>query len=189
MEWDEAQHFPQEALAKLAPLGFMGVVIPEEYGGAGLGHVEYVAILEELARVDASVALIVSAHNTLCAGHIHQSGNEEQKRKYLAPLARGEKIGCWSLTEPGAGSDAASGASHGTCSGRIRSAQRNSSVKWPWERRCARTFNRIRCELRKSGSRKFMASKPSRSSAIVACKSHCGWCRGASSRNRPKSTR
>ena len=106
MEWDEAQHFPQEAIAKLAGLGFMGVVIPAEYGGAGLGNVEYVAILEELARVDASVALIVSAHNTLCAGHIHQSGSEEQKQEYLAPLARGEKIGCWSLTEPGSGSDA-----------------------------------------------------------------------------------
>jgi alkylation response protein AidB-like acyl-CoA dehydrogenase len=106
MEWDEAQHFPEEAIGKLAELGFMGVVIPAEYDGAGLGNVEYVTILEELARVDASVALIVSAHNTLCAGHIHLAGSEEQKRKYLAPLARGEKIGCWSLTEPGSGSDA-----------------------------------------------------------------------------------
>ncbi len=107
MEWDEAQHFPQEALTKLAGLGMMGVVIPPENGGAGLGHVEYVTILEELARVDASVALIVSAHNTLCAGHIQLAGTEEQKQKYLVPLARGEKIGCWSLTEPGSGSDAA----------------------------------------------------------------------------------
>ena len=84
----------------------MGVVVPAEYGGAELGHLEYVTILEELARVDASVALIVSAHNTLSAGHIQQSGSDEQKRKYLAPLARGEKIGCWSLTEPESGSDA-----------------------------------------------------------------------------------
>ena len=106
MDWDEAQHFPQEALTKLAELGMMGVVIPPESGGAGLGHVEYATILEELARVDASVALIVSAHNTLCAGHIALAGNAEQKRKYLVPLARGEKIGCWSLTEPGSGSDA-----------------------------------------------------------------------------------
>jgi alkylation response protein AidB-like acyl-CoA dehydrogenase len=106
MEWDEAQHFPAEAIRALAQLGFMGVVIPAEHGGAGLGNVEYITILEELARVDASVALIVSAHNTLCAGHIQQAGNEEQKRKYLAPLARGEKLGCWSLTEPGSGSDA-----------------------------------------------------------------------------------
>jgi alkylation response protein AidB-like acyl-CoA dehydrogenase len=106
MEWDEAQHFPQEALTKLAELGMMGVVIPAENGGAGLGHMEYVIILEELARVDASVALIVSAHNTLCAGHIQLAGNDEQKKKFLVPLARGEKIGCWSLTEPGSGSDA-----------------------------------------------------------------------------------
>lgn len=106
MEWDESQHFPQEALEKLARLGLMGVVIPPAWGGAGLGHVEYALVLEELARVDGSVALIVSAHNTLCAGHIHLAGNEEQKRKYLAPLARGEKLGCWSLTEPDSGSDA-----------------------------------------------------------------------------------
>jgi alkylation response protein AidB-like acyl-CoA dehydrogenase len=106
MEWDEAQHFPQEAIQKLAELGFMGVVIAPEYGGAGFGYVEYATILEELARVDASVALIVSAHNTLCAGHIDLAGNEEQKRKYLTPLAQGKKIGCWSLTEPGSGSDA-----------------------------------------------------------------------------------
>ncbi|MGE5325643.1 MAG: acyl-CoA dehydrogenase family protein [Deltaproteobacteria bacterium] len=106
MEWDEAQHFPQEALTKLAELGMMGVVIPPESGGAGLGHVDYAIILEELARVDASVALIVSAHNTLCAGHIALAGTAEQKRTHLVPLARGEKIGCWSLTEPGSGSDA-----------------------------------------------------------------------------------
>lgn len=106
MEWDEAQQFPGELLAKLAKMGVMGVTIPAECGGAGLGFVDYVAIIEELARVDASVALIVSAHNSLCGGHINLAGTEEQKRKYLAPLARGEKLGCWSLTEPGSGSDA-----------------------------------------------------------------------------------
>jgi alkylation response protein AidB-like acyl-CoA dehydrogenase len=106
MEWDEAQQFPLEVIQKLGKLSMLGVVVPAEYGGAGLGALEYVLILEELARVDGSVALIVSAHNTLCAGHIQLAGNEQQKRKYLVPLARGEKIGCWSLTEPGSGSDA-----------------------------------------------------------------------------------
>ncbi len=106
MEWDESQHFPTEALEKLSPLGLMGVVIPAAYGGAELGELEYAIVLEELARVDPSVSLIVAAHNTLCAGHINLAGSDEQKKKYLAPLARGEKIGCWSLTEPDSGSDA-----------------------------------------------------------------------------------
>jgi alkylation response protein AidB-like acyl-CoA dehydrogenase len=106
MEWDEAQHFPHEILGKLAQLGLMGVTLPTEYGGAGLGHVEYVSVVEELARVDGSVAIIVAAHSSLCAGHIFIAGSEAQKREYLLPLARGEKLGCWSLTEPQAGSDA-----------------------------------------------------------------------------------
>jgi len=106
MEWDEAQRFPSELLPKLAELGLMGVTISAQYGGAALGHQEYATILEELARVDASVALTVSAHNSLCAAHINLAGTEEQKHRYLAPLARGEKLGCWSLTEPGSGSDA-----------------------------------------------------------------------------------
>lgn len=106
MEWDEAQHFPRELLPQLAALGLMGVTVPREYGGAGLGYVEYAAIIEELARVDGSIAIIIAAHNSLCCGHIAEAGSEEQKRKYLAPLARGEKLGCWSLTEPQAGSDA-----------------------------------------------------------------------------------
>src|SRR5215831_8307165 len=88
MEWDEAQHFPHEILDKMGRLGFMGVTFPEAYGGAGLGYVEYVTIIEELARVDGSVAISVAAHNSLCAGHIFIAGSEEQKRKYLAPLAR-----------------------------------------------------------------------------------------------------
>lgn len=106
MEWDEAQHFPVKVFSELSQLGLMGVTIPPEYGGAGLGYVEYVTIIEELAHVDGSIALSVAAHNSLCAGHIYEAGTEEQKQKYLAPLARGEKIGCWSLTEPEAGSDA-----------------------------------------------------------------------------------
>ncbi len=106
MEWDESQHFPLEILPRLAELGLMGVTFPVEYGGAGLGYVEYALIIEELARVDGSVAILVAAHNSLCAGHIYLSGTEEQKRKYLVPLAKGEKLGCWSLTEPQAGSDA-----------------------------------------------------------------------------------
>jgi alkylation response protein AidB-like acyl-CoA dehydrogenase len=106
MEWDEAQHFPRELLPKLASLGLMGVPFPAEYGGAGLGYVEYALVIEELARVDGSVAISVAAHTSLCAGHIYIAGTEEQKRKYLEPLARGEKLGCWSLTEPQAGSDA-----------------------------------------------------------------------------------
>jgi alkylation response protein AidB-like acyl-CoA dehydrogenase len=106
MEWDEGQHFPNEILPKLASLGVMGVTFPAEYGGAGLGYIEYSIIIEELARVDGSISLIVAAHNSLCAGHIFIAGSEEQKRRYLAPLARGDKLGCWSLTEPQAGSDA-----------------------------------------------------------------------------------
>ena len=105
-EWDEKQHFPVELLPKLAELGLMGVIFPEEYGGAGMGYVEYVAIIEELSRVDGSVGISVAAHNSLCSNHIFMFGTEGQKQKYLVPLARGEKLGAWGLTEPGAGSDA-----------------------------------------------------------------------------------
>jgi alkylation response protein AidB-like acyl-CoA dehydrogenase len=106
MEWDEAQHFPSELQPKLAELGLMGVLFPEEYGGAGLGYVEYATAIEELSRVDGSVGISVAAHNSLCSNHIFQYGSEAQKEKYLAPLARGERLGAWGLTEPGAGSDA-----------------------------------------------------------------------------------
>jgi len=106
MEWDEAQHFPIELKPKLAELGLMGVLFPENYGGAGMGYVEYATIIEELSRVDGSVGISVAAHNSLCSNHIYQYGNEAQKQKYLAPLARGEHLGAWGLTEPGAGSDA-----------------------------------------------------------------------------------
>jgi len=106
MEWDETQHFPEELRPQLAELGLMGVIFPEEYGGAGMGYVEYATIIEELGRVDGSVALSVAAHNSLCSNHIYMFGNEEQKRKYLVPLAQGESFGAWGLTESNAGSDA-----------------------------------------------------------------------------------
>jgi alkylation response protein AidB-like acyl-CoA dehydrogenase len=106
MEWDEVSHFPAELLPKLGEMGLMGVIFPEEYGGAGLGYVEYATVIEELARVDGSVGLFVAAHNSLCTNHIYKFGSEEQKKKYLVPLAQGKKLGAWSLTEPEAGSDA-----------------------------------------------------------------------------------
>src|SRR5947207_12298683 len=106
LEWDETQHFPVELLPKLADLGLLGILFPEEYGGAGLGYVEYATAIEELSRVDGSVGISVAAHNSLCSNHIFQFGTEAQKQKYLAPLARGEHLGAWGLTEPGAGSDA-----------------------------------------------------------------------------------
>ena len=106
MEWDEAQHFPVELKPKLAELGLMGVIFPENYGGAGMGYVEYASIIEELSRVDGSIGISVAAHNSLCSNHIYEFGTEEQKQKYLVPLARGEHLGAWGLTEPSAGSDA-----------------------------------------------------------------------------------
>jgi alkylation response protein AidB-like acyl-CoA dehydrogenase len=106
MEWDETQHFPIELIPKLAELGLMGVIFPEEYGGAGMGYVEYASIIEELSRVDGSVGISVAAHNSLCSNHIYMFGTEEQKRKFLVPLARGEHLGAWGLTEANAGSDA-----------------------------------------------------------------------------------
>jgi len=106
LEWDETSHFPVEILPKLAEMGLLGVIFPEEYGGAGLGYIEYATVIEELARVDGSVGLFVAAHNSLCSNHIYKFGTAEQKKKYLVPLAQGKKLGAWSLTEPGAGSDA-----------------------------------------------------------------------------------
>ncbi len=107
LEWDENQTFPLEVIKKLGELGYMGAIFPEEYGGAGLGYVEYAIIIEELSRVDGSVGIIVAAHTSLCSNHIFKAGTEEQKQKYLTKLTSGEWIGCWSLTEPEAGSDAA----------------------------------------------------------------------------------
>src|SRR5918995_3950047 len=105
-EWDEKQEFPREVFTKLGELGLMGVVWPAEYGGSGLSTLDYAVVMEELSRVDAGVALSVAAHNSLCSGHIFLAGTEEQKKKFLTPLARGEKVGCWGLTENSAGSDA-----------------------------------------------------------------------------------
>lgn len=107
MEWDEAQHFPEELRPKLAELGLLGILFPEQYGGAGMGYVEYATIIEELGRGCGSVGLSVAAHNSLCSNHIYTFGTEEQKQKYLVPLARGESFGAWGLTESQAGSDSA----------------------------------------------------------------------------------
>jgi alkylation response protein AidB-like acyl-CoA dehydrogenase len=107
LEWDEQQIFPLNVIKKAGQLGIMGAIFPEELGGAGFGYVEYSIVIEELARVDPSVALIVAAHNSLCSNHIFLAGNEDQKQKYIPKLATGEWIGCWSLTEAEAGSDAA----------------------------------------------------------------------------------
>lgn len=106
MEWDETQHFPVDILKKAGEMGFMGIFIPEEYGGSGLGYHEYVAIIEEIAKVDPSIGLSVAAHNSLCTGHIFYFGNEKQKQKWLPKLASGEWIGAWGLTEHNTGSDA-----------------------------------------------------------------------------------
>jgi alkylation response protein AidB-like acyl-CoA dehydrogenase len=105
-EYDESQEFPREIIMKAGELGLLGIIFPEEYGGAGLGYVEYAMVVEELSRVDGSVGISVAAHNGLCSGHIWLAGSEAQKRKYLVPLASGRWIGGWSLTEPTAGSDA-----------------------------------------------------------------------------------
>lgn len=107
MEWDRTQHFPSGLVPKLASLGLLGIQLPEEYGGAAMSGIDYCICIEELARVDPGVALSVAAHNGLCAAHIAMFGSEAQKRAYLVPLARGEKIGAWGLTESTSGSDAA----------------------------------------------------------------------------------
>ncbi len=106
MEWDESQHFPVELFKKMGALGLMGVLVPEEYGGAGFGYHEYVTAIVELSKIDGSIGLSMAAHNSLCTGHILQFANEEQKQKYLPKLATGEWIGAWGLTEPNTGSDA-----------------------------------------------------------------------------------
>lgn len=106
MDWDEAQHFPKDVLQKAGEMGFMGIFIPEEYGGSGLGYHEYVAIIQEISKVDPSIGLSVAAHNSLCTGHIFYFGNEQQKKKWLPKLASGQWIGAWGLTEHNTGSDA-----------------------------------------------------------------------------------
>ncbi|MCP4121728.1 MAG: acyl-CoA dehydrogenase [Bacteroidetes bacterium] len=106
MEWDEGQIFPANTLRDMGRLGLMGITVPEEYGGAGFGYLEYVTALEELGKVDGALTLSVAAHNSLCTNHILKFGSEEQKQKYLPKLAAGEHIGAWGLTEPNTGSDA-----------------------------------------------------------------------------------
>ena len=106
MKWDEAQVFPVELFKNLGDHGFMGIIVPEEYGGSGLSYQEYISILDEISKVCGSIGLSVAAHNSLCTNHILSFGNEEQKRKYLPKLATAEFIGAWGLTEPGSGSDA-----------------------------------------------------------------------------------
>jgi alkylation response protein AidB-like acyl-CoA dehydrogenase len=105
-EWDEAQAFPREVFTKLGELGLLGVVFPTEYGGAGLGTLDYAIAMEELARAEAGVALSAAAHHSLCCGHLYLAGSEEQKKRLLPSLTKGDKIGCWGLTENSAGSDA-----------------------------------------------------------------------------------
>ncbi|KIQ22829.1 acyl-CoA dehydrogenase [Flavobacterium sp. MEB061] len=106
MEWDEAQIFPVDLFKKLGEMGFMGVLVPEEYGGSGLGYHEYITVVEEISKVDPSIGLSVAAHNSLCTNHILTFGNEEQKKKWLPKLATAEYIGAWGLTEHNTGSDA-----------------------------------------------------------------------------------
>ena len=104
--WDEASEFPAEVVKQLGQMGLLGVIFPVEYGGAGLGYVDYVLAIEELSAVDGSIGIIVAAHNSLCTNHIFLAGNEEQRQKYVPRLASGEWLGAWGLTEPGSGSDA-----------------------------------------------------------------------------------
>lgn len=120
MEWDEAQHFPVPVFKAMGQLGLMGILVPETYGGAGMGYAEYVTALLELGAVDPSISLSVAAHNSLCTGHILQHGSEEQKRKYLPKLATAEWIGAWGLTEPNTGSDA----------GNMRTVGRKEGNEW-----------------------------------------------------------
>ena len=107
MDWDESQSFPRDILDKAGEMGFMGIIIPEKYGGSGLGYHEYVAIVEEISKIDPSIGLSIAAHNSLCTGHIFYFGNEEQKIKWLPKLSSGKYLGAWGLTENNTGSDAA----------------------------------------------------------------------------------
>ena len=108
MEWDEANKFPAELVKELGRMGLMGVIFPPEYGGSGLGYVDYVLAIEELSRVDGSIGIIVASHNSLATNHIFLAGSEEQRKKYVTRLASGSALGAWGLTEPGSGSDASS---------------------------------------------------------------------------------
>lgn len=120
MAWDEHKTFPMEVMKQLGAMGLMGVIFPEEYGGAGMGYLEYAVIVEELSRVDGSVGISIAAHNSLCANHIYAMGNEAQRQKYLVPLASGQVVGAWGLTESEAGSDA----------GALRTVARKEGSHW-----------------------------------------------------------
>jgi len=120
LEWDEGRIFPREVLARLGAMGLLGVIFPEAHGGAGLGHLEFATVVEELARVDGSVGLSVAAHTSLCANHICVHGDERQRERYLRPLASGQVLGAWALTEPGSGSDA----------GALRTTARRQGGTW-----------------------------------------------------------
>ncbi len=106
MEWDELQHFPKDLFHKMGAQGFLGILVPQEYGGSGLGYQEYITVIEEIAKVCGSIGLSVAAHNSLCTGHIMLFGNDDQKKQYLSKLATGEWLGAWGLTEANTGSDA-----------------------------------------------------------------------------------
>ncbi|MFT7120712.1 MAG: alkylation response protein AidB-like acyl-CoA dehydrogenase [Neolewinella sp.] len=106
MEWDEAEHFPRDLFREMGEYGFMGLLVPEEYGGTGLGYGEYITVIDEISQVCGSIGLSLAAHNSLCTNHILMFGTEEQKKAYLPKLATGEHIGAWGLTEPNTGSDA-----------------------------------------------------------------------------------
>ena len=120
MDWDENQHFPKEVLQKAGEYGFMGILVPEEYGGSGLGYHEYVAIIDEISRVDPSIGLSIAAHNSLCTNHIYKFGSSDHHKKYLKLLATGKMIGAWALTEPNTGSD----------SGKMASTAVKKGNKW-----------------------------------------------------------
>jgi alkylation response protein AidB-like acyl-CoA dehydrogenase len=120
MAWDEAKTFPMEVMLRLGEMGMMGIIFPEEFGGAGMGYLEYAVVVEELSRVDGSVGLGIAAHNSLCANHIFAMGSEAQKRRYLVPLASGKVLGAWALTEPEAGSDA----------GALRAVAKQDGTDW-----------------------------------------------------------
>ena len=111
MDWDENQHFPKEVLQKAGEYGFMGLLIPEKFGGSGLGYHEYVSVVDEISKIDPSIGLSIAAHNSLCTNHIYKFGNKKQKEKWLPKLSSGEHIGAWGLTEPNTGSDASKMAS------------------------------------------------------------------------------
>jgi alkylation response protein AidB-like acyl-CoA dehydrogenase len=111
LDWDENQHFPKEVLNKAGEFGFMGMIVPEEYGGSGLGYHEYVAVIEEISKIDPSIGLSLAAHNSLCTNHLLKFGNKSQINKWLPGLASGKLVGAWGLTEPNTGSDASKMAS------------------------------------------------------------------------------